>query len=77
MAELRKLKEEVLLDELLAEFAEGLRAGGVTNYDVLERCPRARRRELRGLLNTVALMHWAAERARSRDTDQPRRSAGT
>ena len=69
---LRKLDEELLMDQLLADFSEELRASGITNYEILQRCPEARRQELRGLMNTVALMHWAAERARSRG-HQPQR----
>jgi hypothetical protein len=66
MVSLGNLDEERLVDELLADFGEELRATGATNFDLLDRCPAPRRDELRAMMNAAALLHWAAERARNR-----------
>ncbi len=69
MNNVRSIDEEALIDELLAAFGEELRATGVTNFDLLERCPGPRQNELRAMMNAVALMHWATGRARSREQE--------
>lgn len=66
MGATRTVKEQRLMDELLAEFSEELRTTGTTNFGILERCPSPWRTELRSLMNTAALMHWATDRAAER-----------
>lgn len=66
MGTMRRLDEQTLVDELLAQFTEELRTSGHTNFDLLDRCPAGRQQELRSMMNMVALMHWAADRAAHR-----------
>lgn len=70
---LRSLDEECLLDELLEEFDDELRGTGVPDYALLERCPAARREELRSLMDTAALLHWAGQQTRKQEQRGPRR----
>jgi hypothetical protein len=49
------------VEELFGEFNETLRTTGQANFDVLERCPEAHRKELRALMNVAALAYRALE----------------
>ena len=56
----RKLGDEIV-EKLLAEFNEELRTRGTMNFDLLEQCPVAYRKELRSLMNVAALAYKALE----------------
>jgi len=50
-----------VVEELLAEFNEGLRLEGAPRFEILERCPEPQRRELLSLMNVAALAYRALE----------------
>lgn len=51
--------ETAVIEELFAEFNEGLRVHGEPNFDLLQRCPEPYRKELRSLMNVAALTYRA------------------
>jgi len=50
-----------VVEELLAEFNEGLRLEGKLRFELLERCPEPERKELLSLMNVAALAYRAME----------------
>lgn len=54
------------VDVLLAEFNETLRVSNHLDYALLEKCPVGSRKELRSLMNVIALAHKALRRASDR-----------
>ena len=49
------------IEELFGEFNETLRTTGQSDFALLERCPEAHRKELRGLMNVATLAYRALE----------------
>ena len=53
--------QNTIVEELLAEFNEGLRCEGKPHFEILDRCPNRHRRELLALFNVAALTYRALE----------------
>jgi hypothetical protein len=53
--------ENIIIEQLLADFNEVLRLEGRADFSILERCPEIYRRELLSLMNVAALAYRALE----------------
>jgi hypothetical protein len=53
--------QNTIVEELLAEFNEGLRSEGRARFEVLQRCPEPQKRELLALMNVATLAYRALE----------------
>jgi hypothetical protein len=63
----RHHSENIVIEELLADFNEALRLHRRLDYSVLRRCPEDSRKELLSLINTAALVHRTLAAARRRN----------
>jgi hypothetical protein len=59
--------ENIVIEELVADFNEALRLHCRLDYSVLRRCPEDSRKELLSLINTAALVHRTLAAARRRN----------
>lgn len=69
-----EVRSSVAVEEILAEFNEGLRVQGRPDFSLLDRCPSDQRKELLSLMNVAALAFRAL--APEREAFRARKAKG-